>query len=228
VDRVAPLLRLLPDRITQDHYVDHLAIRLRIADRRGLISEIRRGAVSQGPGLATGARSALDRNEQDVEDHLLALLLKYEVVTEEVRASVQPEDFIDSRNRMIFEALRLQYKDGAPSGEIGELNPTLVEHVRALLASLGDRASAVPIKVKSEASQTLEKLRRDRYERLLKELQMDIALAQREGEQELVDSLLMRYGQMTTQHKQHAPRKSSYFPDSRDVRQKSSKLKPTS
>jgi hypothetical protein len=56
---------------------------------------------------------------------------------------------------------------------------------------------------------------------------MDIALAQREGDEELVDSLLMQYGQLTSEHKQYAPRKSPYFRDTRDPRPAASKFKPT-
>ena len=226
VEKVAPLLRLLPDRITQDHYVDQLAVRLRIADRRSLIADIRRGSAVAGPS-GTGMRPALDRKEQDVEDHLLALLLKYEVVTEDVRTDVLPEDFLDARNRAIFRALERQYSGGGSPESDEALDPTLEEHVQVLLNSLGERASALPIKVKSEARQTLDKLRKNRYDRLVHELQMDITLAQREGDLELVDSLLMRYGQLTSEHRQYAPRKSSYFRDTRDPRPAASKFKPT-
>lgn len=227
VERIAPLLRLLPNRITMDHYVDQLAVRLRLPDRRALADDIRRGSTRQASARSAGFRSSLDHKEQDVEDHLLALLLKYEVVTEEVRAATLREDFVDSRNRAIFEALREQYLDNNSGENETALDPMLDEHARALLATLSDRASALPIKVKSEASQTLDKLRRDRYERLLKELQMDIAQAQRDSDLELVDTLLMQYGQMTSEHRLHAPRKSPYFPDTRDARIKVSKLKPT-
>jgi DNA primase len=226
VEKVAPHLRILPDRITQDHYVDQLAVRLRIPDRRALVEGIRRGSASTGPA-GTGMRPALDRTEQDVEDHLLALLLKYEVVTEDVRAIVRPDDFLDACNRAIFDALRRQYAEDVPTGSIEALDPALEEHVQTLLASLSDRASALPIKVKTEAKQTLDKLRKDRYDRLVRELLMDINQAQRDGDEELVDSLLMRYGQLTSEHRQYAPRKSSYFRDTRDPRPAVSKFKPT-
>jgi DNA primase len=225
VAKVIPLLRLMPDGITRRHYVQDLALRLRI-DSNAIDRELRRSPAARSTA-SIAAPSAAIRKEQDNEDHLLALLLKYEVVTEEVRAAARPDDFLDARNRAIFDALRRQYADDALSGQTEALDPMLEEHTQALVALLSDRSSVLPIKVRTEASQTLEKLRKDRYDRLIRELQMDIALAQREGDEELVDSLLMQYGQLTSEHKQYAPRKSPYFRDTRDPRPAASKFKPT-
>jgi hypothetical protein len=41
VARIAPLLRLVPDRIVQSHYVDLTAGQLRISDRRLVLQQVR-------------------------------------------------------------------------------------------------------------------------------------------------------------------------------------------
>jgi DNA primase len=113
-----PLIRTMADSVQRAHYVQDLARRLRI-DERTLLDMARnaepaaRGARGRPAVTAPAASKAVER--LGLEDFCLAMLLRHP----DELAAIEPlgliaDDFMQSENRQIFEALRtLEPDEGA-------------------------------------------------------------------------------------------------------------------
>ncbi len=134
-----PLIRTMADGVQRAHYVQDLARRLRI-DERTLLDLARsaepatRGARAR-PAAAVPASKAVER--LGLEDFCLAMLLRHP----DELAAIEPlglmaDDFMQSENRQIFEALRvLEPDEGAgPAGDLRQrLNDALHSRYDALV-----------------------------------------------------------------------------------------------
>ena len=113
VARLAPVLRSLPDRVVQSHYVSRLASRLGI-DERAIQSEINRRNLTRGPISSpsqprqeTPLRPvAMVNAAAETENHLISLLLAHRSLCRDVIEEVRPDDILDVRNRLILNVLK--------------------------------------------------------------------------------------------------------------------------
>lgn len=215
VARIAPLLRLVPDRIVQSHYVDLTAGLLQIADRRLVLQHVRPAApVPAGrPGTERGQAGA----RVDAEENLMALLLTHRGILDAFALTVSPMELRDARHRQLLELLRAEE---AASQSLDSLlagvDRAISDRAETLLESSATRPPMVAVQVVKEAQRTLDTLRRERQELLTRSLQAEIETAQREGDAETLDVLLPRFTALADAHRALYPPRSPYFRDARD------------
>lgn len=218
VDKVAPLLRQVPDRIVQGHYITRLSRKLDLEERL-VLSEVRRNSLrarvnATRQGLTEEARDkAVHRS---TEDYLTALLLNHPDLTRDVVSRVPTDDFLDVRNRELVQLLR--------GGEIGMMTPQqivlgledeLADHAEQLIESLAGRPEQFPGQIQREASEVLMKLGKERFDFLLKQLDTALQGALAERDNETLTLVKEQIRTLAERHRQYYPRVSPYFLDSR-------------
>ena len=215
VARIAPLLRLVSDRIVQSHYVDLTAGQLRIADRRLVLQQVRpSGSASvPRPGQARGQAGA----HVDAEENLMALLLTHRGILDTFALTISPMELRDARHRQLLGLLQEEDAASRPveSLLIG-LDETIAERAEALLESWLSRPPMVAVQVLKEAQGTLDTIRRERHDTLMSLLQAEIETARSEGDAEMLTELNSRAREMAERKKAMPPPQSPYFRDLRD------------
>lgn len=220
VHRIAPLFRQITDRVVQAHYIGELSRRLRL-DERMVLSEIRRANMAgreRAMREASTAQSMVDgrSRERTNENYLVALLLRHHALTGEVLEMVPLDDIHDARNRAILETLRDEPLDGMSAEEIVvALDDEVADHAEYLLSSLEGRPEQFPGQIKSEATQILANMGKERFSYLLRQLQEHLSEAERESDPDSVRELKMQLAQLAERHRAFYPPVSPYFKDSR-------------
>jgi len=223
VGRIGPLLRQIPDRIVQAHYVDLLAGRLRI-DTRLVNAEIQRAAISR-PGVpkpeqapaATLGRFRQPKSASN-EDHLMALLLRHRALCRDLISTVPAGDLTDARNR---ELLAVLIDDEVPDLDamqiIAGLDDWLADYAEGLLAQLEGTPSLLPGQIQREAKRTLDQLGKERYDFLVRELSAELQDASKAGDFETIARLAPQLDGLKERHRLYYPPRSPYFKDARDA-----------
>lgn len=219
IARVSPLLRQLPDRVVQAHYVDYLATRLRL-EARLVQSEIRRAAAltPAGPPLMSGAATTRQaaRPALNSEDHLLAFLLIHRTLCRDIIQDVRREDLMDSRNHELLAILADEsIPDLEPAQIIAGFDDAIADHAERLIAQLEGKPALLPGNVRKEAEWALHRLRLDRLKFLQREVSADVREAQKSGDHETEMSLMAQLTELAEQERALYPRPSPYFRDSR-------------
>lgn len=227
VARVAPLLRQIPDRIVQSHYVDLLAARLRL-DSRLVNSEMRRRALSRPrtPPPPTSADAAVQTpnrfrvaKHSSHETHLMALLLRHRTLCREIIATVPANDLTDERNRELLSVLADEdVPDLEPMQIIAGLDDWLADYAESLLDGLEGTPSLAPGQIQREARRTLEQIGKERYDFLLRELTAELQEASRNGDLDAVTRLTPQLDGLRDRHRLYYPPRSPYFRDARDAK----------
>jgi DNA primase len=216
IDRLAPVLQLVPDELTRSHYAQLVARRLDLPFR-DVQARLQRNTQTAGARVSRPASEPDRTASLQIEDHLLALLLKHRALVYDLMSEVPPDDVLDARNRTLLGILR----DSSLPDEhfdaafVDTLEPVLQHHARKLLASLGERPSQLPGEVREEVLQTLMRLERERYDLLSAHLRSEIASAESSRDAELLPALLAQYDRLSILHKRTYPPLSPYFTDSR-------------
>ena len=218
VKRAAPILQQVGDRIVQSHYVGLLARRLQL-DHSLVLAEVRRTALkavpaAEPPPLPT--RGPAPRVSH--EDHLLALLLKHRAICRAVLPMVPEEDLMDSRNRELLRFLRNDRIpfDLEPEQLIAGLDEAVADHAERLLATLAGKPAQFPSQIERDARQALERLGKERFDYLMRQLHAGIQTAEQAGDREALDSLSAQMAVLYQRHRRFYPPPSPYFLDSRD------------
>ncbi len=216
VDRLAPVMQLVPDELTRSHYAQLIGRRLDLPFR-DVQARLQRHAPSAVQ--RSGQRSAQAERAPafQVEDHLLALLLRYRALVFDLTGEVPPDEVMDARNRTLLAIVRdpaLPDEHFEP-GFTETLDPVLAAHANELLATLDNRPGQLPGDVREEVLQTLMRLERERYDLLSAHLRSEIAAAESARDQELLPALLAQYDKLSLMHKRTYPPVSPYFADSR-------------
>jgi DNA primase len=216
VDRLAPVLQLVPDELTRSHYAQLVARRLDLPFR-DVQARLQRNLHGAGARPARTAAEPERTASLQIEDHLLALLLKHRAIVYDLMTEVPPDDVMDARNRTLLGILRdSSLPDEHFNNEFLEsLEPVLLAHAAALLTSIGGRPSQLPGEVREEVLQTLMRLERERYDLLSAHLRSEIASAETSRDAELLPALLAQYDRLSILHKRTYPPLSPYFTDSR-------------
>lgn len=217
VDRLAPIMQLVPDQITRSHYAQSIGRRLDLPFR-DVQARLQRHAPPAGSRRGIQQPVEPERAPSlQIEDHLIALLLKYRQLVFDLAAEVPPDEVVDARNRELLSIVR---DPSRPDEEFGEdftesLDPMLAAHATALLESIDNRPGQLPGEVREEVLQTLMRIERDRYELLSAHLRSEIAAAESARDQESLPALLAQYDRLSLLHKRTYPPVSPYFTDSR-------------
>lgn len=218
VQRLAPLLQQIPDRIVQGHYISRVARKLELEERL-VLSEVRRhrlGARKAAHRTGATPAAATTAARRSTEDYLVALLLKHPSLTREVIARIPVEELYDARNRELVKILRAdEIASLTPEEIVVGLDDQIAEHAEALLASLDGRPEQFPGQVQREASQVLVNLGRERFEFLKQQLNHTLQSALEAKDPELLASVKQQIGRLAERHSQFYPPPSPYFLDSR-------------
>jgi DNA primase len=218
IARVAPLLRQLPDRVVQAHYVDKLAARLRL-DPRLVESEIRRASltsISSKTLVATISPRPEAAPRLSAEDHLLALLLFHRSLCHDIIASVPPELIVDSRNQALLAIIAdPTIPDLEPIQIIAGMDDAVADHAERLIDQLEGTPALLPGAVRKEAEIALDRVRRERLNFLKREVTADLQEAQKTGDSETAIALTLRLNELADGERTLYPPVSPYFRDSR-------------
>ena len=218
VQQLAPLLRQIPDRIVQGHYISRVARKLALEERL-VLSEVRRQQLGARPaahraGLSSAALATATR--RSTEDYLVALLIKHPSLTRDVVSRVPIEELNDIRNRELVRILRGdEIASLTPEEIVLGLDDQLADHAERLLGTLEGRPEQFPGHIQRETSQMLATLGRERFEFLKQQLNATLNSALEEKDADLLASVKEQIGRLAERHAQFYPAPSPYFLDSR-------------
>ncbi|MCC6674473.1 MAG: toprim domain-containing protein, partial [Thermomicrobiales bacterium] len=216
VDRLAPVMQLVPDELTRSHYAQLIGRRLDLPFR-DVQARLQRHVPSAAQRSGQRPVQAERAPAFQVEDHLLALLLGHRALVFDLTGEIPPDEIMDARNRTLLAIVRdpaLPDEHFEP-GFTETLDPVLAAHANELLATLDNRPGQLPGDVREEVLQTLMRLERERYDLLSAHLRSEIAAAESARDQELLPALLAQYDKLSLMHKRTYPPVSPYFADSR-------------
>lgn len=218
VRRIIPLLRQIPDSVKENHYTRLLARRLDISEQV-IVSEKRRSTLGGKSaairaGLKPGAVEKTRR--RSTEDYLVALLLQHHQLNFPVLEQIPIDDIHDARNREIIELL----KDPSTNELQGDdliiaMDDELADHAEALLDSIRGRPEQFPSNILAETSQVLEKLGRERFTFLMRQLHQNLQEARQANDAEATEELKRQIAALTERRSRYDPAPSPYFRDTR-------------
>lgn len=218
INRVAPLLRQVGDRVVQAHYVGVLARRLQLPESV-VLSEVRRGAMRSEPAMDPRSRPIIPRGPRTAsqEDHLVALLLQHREICRPILNLVPEDDLLDARNRELLHVLRDEQIpfDLDPMSIIAGLDDELADHAERLLDSLAGTPAQYPGQIERDAANAIERLGKERFTFLMRQLHVAIEAAQQAGDEETLRSLTDQLALLHARHREYYPPPSPYFRDSR-------------
>ncbi|MDQ3694554.1 MAG: DNA primase [Chloroflexota bacterium] len=220
IKRIAPLLQQVGDRVVQAHYTGVLARRLQLPETV-VQSELRRGTLRTAMAVDPHSRPASSRAPQQAsqEDHLVALLLRHREICRPILGLVPEDDLIDVRNRELLRVLRDEEIPFAlePPAIIAGLDDELADHAERLLASLAGTPAQYPGHIERDAARAVERLGKERFQFLMRQLQAAIEAAQQAGDAATLQSLIDQLALLHARHRQFYPPPSPYFRDSRST-----------
>jgi DNA primase len=218
VRRLAPVLEAAGDQVVQAHYAGIIARKLQLPESSVLV-ELRRTAVrSKASASSRQALPPVAASRASNENHLLALLLRHRAICHAVLPLVPDDDLIDARNRELLRVLRDPSipLDLAPEMIVAGLDDAVADHAEALLERLEQTPPQFPGQVERDARRALIRLARERFDELMRQIQSDIALAERTEDLESLTDLRQQLAALSERHRQFYPPRSPYFRDSRD------------
>ncbi|HEX5498821.1 MAG TPA: toprim domain-containing protein, partial [Thermomicrobiales bacterium] len=225
VQRVAPILQSAGDRVVQAHYAGLLARKLGLPNEV-VYSELRRLAMQRpaggqragAPAAAVAPVSRFTPPRASHEDHLLALLLAHRALLTSILPLAPEADLLDSRNRELLLTLRDETipLEMEPAAIVAGLDDAIADHAERLLAELAETPARYPGEIERDARKAVERIRKERFDQLMRQLRDEIAAAQQAGEHDLLLDLRDRLALLTQEIRQFDPPPSPYFRDSRD------------
>jgi DNA primase len=217
VARVTPLLRQLPDRVIQAHYVDRLATKLRL-DPRLVQAEVRQGASLAQRGPAATRPGAPAYRRHSTEDHLIALLLQHRTLCADIIGAMTPDELGDSRNQALFLVISdPDIPDLDAEQILAGIDDALADHAEALLEGLTDKPRLLPGAVRKEAEAARYRIQLDRIQFLEREVAADLREAQLSGDTDSAEQLIARLDELGARKRRLPPPPSPYFRDTRNA-----------
>lgn len=216
VKQVLPLLRQLPDAIRENHYARMLARKLDLPE--SAIAEARRDLRMSSRRTAGGRQEPKSEKpvRRSTEDYLIGLLIHHHQLNYSVLEQLEPEDFQDPRNREILQVLKSPETDGLQGMQIVVgLPDSIADHAEAVLESLGPRPKVLGGQVLIETQQAASRVKRERHQHLVNQLNAEINAARKEGDEATVNELLDQYQRLMEGTRYFAPVMSPYFHDIR-------------
>lgn len=216
IDRLAPVLQLVPDHIMRSHYAQVIARRLDLP-YRDVEARLQRSAPRRGDRFDRQVSRQPPAVTPQLEDHLVALLIRFRPLVFDLMSEIPTEDLLDGRNRAILALVKDPNRpdEDFDPADLRIDDPILREYAASLIQSLDARPPQLPGEVREEVLQTLMRLERDRYELLSAHLRSEIAEAERGRDDETLPNLLAQYERLSMLHRRTYPRPSPYFADTR-------------
>jgi DNA primase len=208
--RALALLKRVGDPVERSLYLQRLA-RLVNVEERVLLEALARepvrraprlAAVPVGPGMATGSLLEIGPLEREA----LSLLLRYPALAAELPAD-EPLPFRDATTTALVVAWQQRVAEGAATAAdleafVGSLDPATAGLARDLLshlASNGDSGPLEPGEARAQLRICLLRLRKARIGEAIHDGQLLLAEAQRDEDQQLVQTLNQRLKELGLQ-----------------------------
>jgi len=221
VRRIIPLLRQIPDSVKENHYIRLLARRLDISEQV-IVSEKRKLSIGgKHAGIRAGLKPAAIEQvrRHSTEDFLIALLLQHHQLTFDLVDQVPLEDIHDARNRALIELMQDPSTNELEGMDLAiGMDDELADHAESLIRILAGRPEQFPSHIRTEARQVLDKLGRERFTFLMRQLHAGIQSAQGEGDTAAIDDLKQQIVKLSERYQQFYPTPSPYFQDTRSER----------
>lgn len=215
VERLAPVLREIGDRVVQMHYVAEAARRLDVPQEVLLTVPRRASPRALAPSRSLSRISLPPRPLLSPERQLFALLVRSPAGLAHLLTQVQEGDVIDGRDRELLHVLSA----AAPvdSESLLALVPEPVaEYARELLALTEDRPLSYAGQLQREAEQALQRMRKERHDQQVRQLREEIVDAEASGDSEAVRQALRMMDELKRSFPEFYPEPSPYFRDARD------------
>ncbi len=202
-------------------------------------SDFGRSSASPGARVASGPGPVGRRRGLDNESYLIALMVAFRPYLEPILAQLEGDLFGSSRNRELLRLLRSE----ECAGLFGErliigLPDELADYAERLNAAVGGEEAArpetdlereqngssepdrmipkrFPAEVRTEASETLRQVQRERFDALMRHLQEEIRSAQASGDLPAIVTLQQRMSDLSQTMHHFNPPVSPVFRDSR-------------
>lgn len=220
--RLAPILRQAGDAVVQQHYIAMTAGKLGVSES-ALWAELRRtpargATTAAAPSPSPTPGRSIPRRVKH-EDYLTAVLVVHPQICRDLLEAVTDDDLLDSRNREIIRLLRLDGADRVPTDVfLAGLDEAVEGHAERIIALLEGTPASLPGQIRQTATVSLNAIRRERLEFLMRQLQGELHSAQQEKDAHGVESLTDQIGRLAMQKQHFVPPVSPYFKDSRDDR----------
>jgi DNA primase len=194
--RVLAILKRVPDRVEQALYLQHLA-RIVNVEERTLAEALERAPVVRRP-VRTAGRDQTDGSGTKerpsigpLEAEALELMLRYPTAAAELSGELpsdEPLPFREAVARQLATAVRDREGDAtALESFVSGLDPASADLAREILSAAsanGDEPTLDPVEAREVLRTCLLRLRTERVEEQLRDLQILIDEAQRNGDQE--------------------------------------------
>jgi DNA primase len=208
--RALALLKRVGDPVERSLYLQRLA-RLVNVEEKVLLEALAREPVRRaprlapvpvGPGLETGSLLGPGPLEREA----LSLLLRYPALVAELPAD-EPLPFRDAAAGELVAAWKERVREGAATAAdleafVGGLDPATAGVARDLLGHIGSNGDSAPIEAREARAQLricLLRLRKARIGEAIHDGQVLLAEAQRDEDQELVQTLNQRLNELRLQ-----------------------------
>lgn len=213
VEEVLPYIRAVNNRIQKREYFDMAMDGLQITDlalRRELWQSLRRGVATAG---ATG-QSVVRRNEVRptvAEEELLKLLFAHESIRREVLPQLAESDYEGLPTAAIFRAIIEIQREGAEpdldtlTSLIGETETFALQLLPMLLIGESPDVGQKGYDPRVVAEKCLDALRLVNINRHMRELGVEIAAAERAGDDKRLLELTSEYGNLDRLRKSFEP-----------------------
>lgn len=211
VDRIGPVLREVGDEVVRAHYVATVARRLGVPEH--LILRARPAPARRTQPEATHQPR---RPIASPEEHLFALIVTYPEIVAPLLAQVPEEDVLDARHRAL---LRLVVSAAAEevAAVLADPPEELREQVEALRGLLADRPPVYPGQIRIEFDEVIRRLRKERLDFRLAQLQAEIHAAEQAGDRDALRHTLALIERLKARFPEFYPGPSPYFRDARDI-----------
>ncbi|MFS8531384.1 DNA primase [Sphaerobacter thermophilus] len=211
VDRIGPVVREIGDEVVRAHYVAEVSRRLGLPEHVILRA---RPATSRRIRREDAYRPR--RPIASPEEHLLALVVTYPEIVAPLIPQVPEEDLLDTRHRALLRLLTGVTPEQA-AAVVADPPEELREHVEALRELMAERPPVYPGQIRIEFDEVIRRLRRERFDFRMAQLQAEIHEAERAGDREALRHIIGLIETLKSRFPEFYPDRSPYFRDVRDT-----------
>ena len=146
----------------------------------------------------------------------MALVVTYPEIVAPLIPQVPEEDLLDTRHRALLRLLTGVTPEQA-AAVVADPPEELREHVEALRELMAERPPVYPGQIRIEFDEVIRRLRRERFDFRMAQLQAEIHEAERAGDREALRHIIGLIETLKSRFPEFYPDRSPYFRDVRDT-----------
>jgi len=214
-EEAVPILREIGDPVVLSHYIAMTARLLRFRDTE-VHAAVLRGPTRRRDERAPVSPRSMDRpTAHDPERFLVTLLLRYPHQAVDQLASIDPDDVLDTRHRLIIDGIARF--PGDIEQILASLDEDIASYARDLIAETDQRATKFPLESSREIPIAVRRLAQTRYDTRWRQLQSELQAAKQAGDTAAVSEYIGRINRLLERKQLFDPTESSYFRDIRST-----------